>query len=196
MSDIIEGERPKRGRPSNAEIAAREEQRRPEVREESPRTLSAREEAERIVREYDEQFGGDGFDQGSDRYYIHPDLIPDYWDYNWKTLAVLNEPATDNIRRIHQARWRAVLTERHPELMPPGTPKETPIVIGGLGLYERPLEFSLRQRAREAKDARDAVLTKEIQAGNAPAGSLDRVKPVIKKGYTPSPLRTVAYPTK
>jgi hypothetical protein len=53
----------------------------------------------------------------------------------------------------------------------------------GMILMERPKEISDEIRRIELRRARDQVRTKEAQLSGTPDGTLDRVKPSIKKTF-------------
>lgn len=153
----------------------------------APRAIDPRAEADRYVAEYDIH-NADNY-EGPDKYHIDENIIPPGWDYNWKRFTIYNQQDPSYQVALARGGWRAVPTNRHPELMPQGSPGEAPIVHDGLMLMERPLELSNRARIKDRRDADAAVKAKEQQAGHAPAGQLDRVQPSIKKSYAPIPVQ-------
>jgi hypothetical protein len=83
----------------------------------------------------------------------------------------MNQDDIDRIRQNELNGWEPVPLSRHPELMPRGWKGDT-IEVGGLVLMERPLLFTQEARAEEARAAREAVLTKEMQMREGRGGDL------------------------
>lgn len=136
-------------------------------REEDPRARAARRALE--LREH---MGG-SMDDGVDKFYIDPRMIPDGWSYEWKTLAVLGkENPSYQVSLAHRG-WEAVPRTRHPEMMPENHRAET-IEREGMILMERPKEITDEVKALEHKKARDQVRSKEQQLSGAPPGQFER----------------------
>lgn len=151
----------------------------PYVREEDPRERAARRAAE--VRAH-----GGNTEEGVDKYFIDPSLIPPGWSYEWKRKLLLGkeDPAYDvNLTR---GGWEPVPARRHPEMMPKG--KYSTIERDGMILMERPYVLTENARSIEKKRARQQVKFKEDQLNNPPAGTFERTnkdQPLanIKKSY-------------
>lgn len=136
------------------------------LREEDPRTRAARRALE--LREQ-----GSSDDDGVDKFYIDPKIIPDGWSYEWKTFTVLGkENPSYQVAMAHKG-WEAVPRSRHPHLMPINHHGET-IEREGMVLMERPLEITQDAKARDLRTARAQVRGKEEQLGGAPNGTFDR----------------------
>lgn len=105
---------------------------------------------------------GNGSDMGEtrDRFYAPPP--PDGFDYQWKMRSVMGEEQNSYIVELSRQGWEAVPLSRHPELMPHGWSGNT-IEVDGLVLMERPKVLTDEARAIEARNAREAVMTKEAQ---------------------------------
>ncbi len=138
----------------------------PKPREEDPRARAARRALE--LREQ-----GSSDDDGVDKFYVDPKIIPDGWSYEWKTFTVLGkENPSYQVAMAHKG-WEAVPRARHPHLMPINHQGET-IERDGMILMERPLEITQEARARDLRVARAQVRGKEEQLGGAPAGTFER----------------------
>lgn len=138
----------------------------PKPREEDPRARAARRAME--LREQ-----ADSDDDGVDKFYFDPKIIPDGWSYEWKTFTVLGkENPSYQVSLAHRG-WEAVPRSRHPHMMPHNYQGET-IERDGMILMERPLEITQDARARDARVARAQVRGKEEQLGGAPAGTFER----------------------
>lgn len=138
----------------------------PKPREEDPRARAARR-----ALELREQATSD--DDGVDKFYIDPKLIPDGWSYEWKTYTVLGkENPSYQVAMAHKG-WEAVPRSRHPHLMPLNYQGET-IEREGMILMERPLEITQEAKARDLRLARAQVRGKEEQLGGAPTGTFER----------------------
>jgi hypothetical protein len=137
------------------------------VREEDSRTRAVRRAAE--LRDH----AGDGLEDGEDKYYIDPRIIPDGWSYEWKAFTVLGKENPSYQVSLARTGWEAVPRSRHPELMPSNYKGET-IERDGMILMERPQEITDQAKSRDLKRARLQVRGKEEQLGLAPAGQFDR----------------------
>ncbi len=157
----------------------------PKPREEDPRARAARR-----ALELREQTASD--DDGVDKFYIDPKLIPDGWSYEWKTYTVLGkENPSYQVAMAHKG-WEAVPRSRHPQLMPINYQGET-IEREGLILMERPLEITNEAKARDLRIARAQVRGKEEQLGASPAGTFDRANKdqslvKVKKSFEAMPI--------
>ena len=152
---------------------------RPAMREEDPRAAAARRAAE--IRGH---LGT--MDEGTDEFAAPP--APDGWTYEWKRKTVLGQE--DPAYQVHLARmgWEPVATARHPEMMP-GMGNHPNIERKGMTLMQRPAVISEEARSVELRKARNQVKAKEAQLNAAPDGQFERddprVRPSIKKGYSP-----------
>jgi hypothetical protein len=95
------------------------------------------------------------------------------WTYEWKVRTVMNEEMSSYIVELARNGWEAVPLIRHPEMMPQGWKGET-IEVEGLVLMERPSVLTEEDRAIEARNAREAVLTKENQLRSGRGDDLGR----------------------
>lgn len=133
--------------------------------------------------------GDDMLTTGEDRFHVDPDIIPIGWVYQWKRSTVYNKEDPVYRNKLEREGWQEVPTERHPELMPPGT-IDKHIHMEGLMLMERPKQVDDKFRERDLRAARNQVRAKEEQLASAPAGTFERGThpgaPVqVKKGYSP-----------
>jgi hypothetical protein len=158
---------------------------RPDPREEDPRARAARRAAE--IREH-----SGGIDEGTDKFYIPPHVIPDGWTYEWKTLTVLN--AENPAHQVELARrgWEPVPASRHPEMMPHDW-KAKIITRDGMMLMERPKEITDEALSARLRRARLQVRAKEEQLSAAPAGQFERANKdsslvKVKRNYEAMPI--------
>jgi len=136
---------------------------------ENPRDRAARRAAE--LREH----AGGSMEEGTDEFYIPPDIIPDGWDYEWKRKLLLG--SEDPAYQVQVARkgWEPVPANRHPEMMP-SIGNFAVIERKGMILMERPKEISDEVRAADLRRARLQVRQKEAQLNATPEGTLQRSK--------------------
>lgn len=134
--------------------------------EEDPRTRAARRALE--LRDH---LGG--MDQGTDKFYIDPRIIPDGWSYEYKTFEVLGKQNPAYQTSLAHRGWEPVPRSRHPQLMPENFPGDT-ILVEGMMLMERPKEITDEVIAADKKRARGQVRAKEEQLGAAPPGTFER----------------------
>lgn len=174
---------PTRGRLAEAMTEAPRPAMRAELREESS--------TERAARRAAELRGHGEMEEGTDKFYVPSDIIPDGWTYEWKRMTIYNQ--VDPAHQVQLARmgWEAVPTSRHPEMMPM-TGDHPYISRDGMILMERPTEIVNEARASALREARMQVRNKEEQLAGTPEGTLTRdharVKPKISKGYEPIPI--------
>ena len=155
---------------------------RPEMRQEDPRARAAARAAE--IRQH-----GGGLDEGTDEFYVPPNIVPDGWTYEWKRHKIWNQEDPSYNVQLRREGWDPVPLHRdadHEAMMPSGWEGQT-IERKGMILMERPKEISDEMRRIEQKRARDQVRTKEAQLAGAPDGTFTRddprVRPNIKKSF-------------
>ena len=124
---------------------------------------------------------------GTDEFYIDPSVIPDGWHYEWKRHTIYG--AEDPAYQVALARsgWTPVPTSRHPAMMPHAA-NSAIITRKGCILMECPKEIIDERKAAEQMRARQQVRHKEAQLAGTPDGTMDRVKPDIKKSYQAIPV--------
>lgn len=135
------------------------------TREEDPRVRAARRTQEL------EEHGS--LDQGSDKFYIDPKIIPDGWSYEYRRFTVLGHEDPSYQVELANAGWEPVPLSRHPELMPAGHQGNTILRLGQM-LMERPKVITDKKKAADYRAARDQVRAKETQLGAAPPGTFER----------------------
>lgn len=192
----------KRGRPAKSMEMAREyvqapseptglavprAEMRPTMREESPLERAKKRAAE--IRGHI----GD-LDEGTDEFYISPDMIPEGWTYEWKRKLILGQEDPTYTVGLARLGWEAVPLNRdhqHKAMMPTNWPHNT-IERKGLILMERPTEVVNEARRIEQKAARDQVRAKEAQLAGTPDGTLTRdhpqARPKINKAWESVPI--------
>lgn len=158
---------------------------RPPMREEDPRTRAARRAAE--IRNH-----VGTMDDGTDEFYIPPELIPEGWTYEWKRKTVLGQEDPAHQVALARKGWEPVPASRHPSFMPDDDQYST-IERKGMVLMERPAEVTEEARLIEQRRARLQVRQKEEQLNSAPQGQFERnnkenslVK--VKKSYESMPI--------
>lgn len=124
---------------------------------------------------------------GTDEFYIDPSVIPDGWHYEWKRNTIYG--AEDPAYQVALARsgWTAVPTSRHPSMMPHAA-NSAIITRKGCILMECPKEIVDERKAAELMKARQQVRHKEAQLAGTPDGTMERVRPDIKKSYQSIPV--------
>jgi hypothetical protein len=124
---------------------------------------------------------------GTDEFYIDPSVIPDGWHYEWKRHTIYG--AEDPAYQVALARsgWTPVPTSRHPAMMPHATDSAI-ISRKGQILMECPAEIIQERKAAEQLKARQQVRHKEAQLAGTPDGTMERVRPDIKKSYQSIPV--------
>lgn len=160
---------------------------RPPLRDESPRAAADRRTAEIL------QHLGGGVEEGTDKFYISPNMVPDGWTYEWKRRTILGQEDPAYQVALARTGWEAVPARRHPEMMPANWKGET-IEREGLMLMQRPKEITDRIEELDRRAARNQVRTKEQQLATAPPGTMEkefsdpRTRPQIKKSFEAMPV--------
>lgn len=142
---------------------------RPSMRE--PMHESSEERAARRAEEIRGHIGG--LDEGTDEFYLPPDMIPDGWTYEWKRKTVMGQEDPSYLVSLRRVGWEPVPASRHPEMMPLMSPEKT-IERKGMILMERPAEITAEVHRMELRKARAQVQQKQAQLGEAPAGQFER----------------------
>jgi len=174
-----------RAKETETKNAARDEMRSP-MREESPADRARQRAAE--IRGH----LGD-LDEGTDEFYISPDIIPDGWTYEWKRYSTYNQIDSSHIREQERKGWSFVPSNRpkHGALMAIGDTGNI-ILRKGLVLMERPTEIVDEARMIERRRAAEQVRSKESQLSGTPEGTMTRdhakARPQIKKSFEAIPI--------
>ena len=145
------------------------------IREAAIRT----EELRRRMENRTEFEAGDMYDE----FYINPAIIPEGWDYNWKTKSIYGQESKEHLLEMAASGWEAVPAERHPDMMPAGY--KGAIEKKGMILMERPSEISEMAKQRELAIAREVVEEKERAIGLARGSAYEQGRKVVKKSYSP-----------
>lgn len=158
----------------------------PSGRRAAARELTPRERAKLRATAIRDNNGGD-MDDGTDEFYIDRDIVPDGWDYEWKSHSIMGAVDPSHEVALRKRGWEPVPASRHPELMPTGYAGET-ILRKGMILMERPMELTEETRSLELRRARLQVRTKEEQLSAAPPGQFERSNKDnslvrVKRGY-------------
>ena len=178
--EALETNAPRRGRPP---LAHREEMRsdgdmRPEIERPAIRADDPLERARQRASEL--RAHADMDEEGTDKYYIPLDMIPEGWTYEWKTKTVYGAENVSYQITLRRSGWEPVPASRHPELMPDKGHYEV-IEREGMILMERPTEINQDRRAREMRNARNQVKQKEEQLNATPHGQLDRTPAKVNR---------------
>lgn len=171
--------------PESSETASRETSASAQQAEADPRARAAARAAQ--LREH---LGG--MEEGVDKFYIDPRIIPDGWSYEWKRQEVLGKPDPSYQVSLARRGWEPVPRSRHPELMPDNFQGDC-ILREGMILMERPKEITDEVKAADYRRAREQVRAKETQLGAAPPGTFERDNKgnpmaTVKKSYGSIPV--------
>jgi len=157
------------------------------MREESPK--------ERAARRAQEIRGHRGpMDEGTDEFWVDPEMIPEGWTYEWKRRFLLGQEDSTHMVALARDGWEPVPVKRCPKhraYMPSDWQGMT-IERKGMILMERPMELTEEIRQMNNFRARKQVRDKEAQLAGTPEGTMtrdhERVRPNIKKGWEAMPV--------
>ena len=151
-----------RGRPRKVQLTPRvHEDIRPAVRDEVTKR------SVQVGREHREEWDHYEDDDGTvDRFHIPKHMFPDGLDLRWVRTATAGKSDPSNVSEAHRKGWSVVNGQDFQGafdgmFMPKG--HKGPIEIDGLTLHCRPLEFSLKAKARERRNAVEQVQRKEAE---------------------------------
>ena len=106
-----------------------------------------------------------------DRFAFDRAIIPQGWDYQWKTKTIKNWEWVDHQVELANNGWTAVPAERHDGVfMPRGFTGN--VERGGLILMERDMRLTIRARAMDKREA-DTL----VQESRQMAGMMGRMVP-------------------
>ncbi len=111
-----------------------------------------------------------------DRFHIPPQDIPLGISYQWNNHTVFGQEDRAYSSFMEMQGWQPVPASRHPHLVPKDAPPNSPIIIAGQILMERPQELTDEALAEELAKARGEVRMKEEQLFGTPAGTLPRAR--------------------
>lgn len=110
-------------------------------------------------------------DDGTDPFFIPPDLIPPGWSYQWVAQSVKGsqDEVADHNLMLYENGWRAVPADRHPgRFMPVG--HKGNIIRGAQMLMERPKALTDEANAEMVEKARQQMMDRdEALMGNKAA---------------------------
>jgi hypothetical protein len=155
------------------------------IEREPVRTPVREDPRERAARRAAELRAHGGLDrENRDKFEAPP--APDGWEYEWRRIDVLGKPDPSYQVDLAQKGFELVDASRHPEMMPKGY--TGPIVVDGLGLFERPKEISDEARTRAYRKATGQVRSMEMKNAGQRDDGFDntyRGKPIaeVKRSY-------------
>jgi hypothetical protein len=119
----------------------------------------------------------------SDEYDVsHLEARKPGWKFQWAAWSVAEMRQTTKMMETQARGWTFVAREEFPEMMPADMDGDV-IMRKGMVLMEIPKEIWDDYQNAEIKAARDQVRWKEQAIAGTPDGTLDRVRPDIKKSF-------------
>lgn len=161
-------------------------------RQEAGPALPAREETgaidtgDRRTRRYR------GNDVGSDPFFLPAHRKRPGWDYEWKVVRVLNEPADSwSLSYAQEQGWRPEKASNWPELtqFDGGTDPNRPVDRGGQRLFGRPIGLTMDARQEDYDRANEQHRDKLRAAANGRMGGPDGPGLSDVRGVRPVPIQ-------
>lgn len=109
-------------------------------------------------------------------FHIADSDIPPGMSYQWNNYTVLGQDNPSYNSFMAMQGWTAVPASRHPHLVPAGTKDGDPIIVKGQILMERPAELTREALQEEYNRAIGEVRLKEEQLYGTPQGQLPRAR--------------------
>ena len=121
------------------------------------------------------------------------DLPPQYkkpgWDYEYKTISVLNQPVDQaDFLEIRNAGWRPETARNWPTLVEPGTSPDAPIERRGQRLYGRPMSLTMEARQEDVQAARQQMYDKTMAASTGQSANRNEAGIPNQRGVRPVPI--------
>lgn len=129
----------------------------------------------------------------TDQFAFDRTMIPDGWDYEWKSYTVEGQEQVAHQTNLMQDGWTPVPADRHAGLfMAPGA--KGAIIRGGLMLMERPIELTKEAREEDRYRANRQLNDQKNQFGmGVPDGFTGRPA-TVNTTYQPSDVARPALP--
>lgn len=112
----------------------------------------------------------------------------------WKAHTVVGEVQIAAEADYRQQGWIPVTTDQIPQLMPPGTPDDTPIERDGMWLWQRRAELTEQSRAEETHRAMMQKQMKTQQLSQTPDGHAARKVLAASRSIEPVAVPTADNP--
>lgn len=113
-----------------------------------------------------------------DKFFIAASDVPDGMSYQWIAVTVDGAEQRNSMQGFEMNGWRPVKMHRYPGRYGPallnGRKNESPIILDGLMLVERPIELTIEAREEELKAAHQLIRTRNEQFAPKLPGALDR----------------------
>lgn len=104
------------------------------------------------------------FTGAEDKFSFDRSIIPEGWDYQWKTKTIKNWEWIDHQVELAQNGWEPVPAERHPGVFMPKDYRG-PIERGGMILMERDMRLTAQARRVERREANEQLAISRSMAG-------------------------------
>lgn len=98
-----------------------------------------------------------------DKFAIDDNIVPEGWQYGWKTQSLVGQEQRENITELVNAGWEFVPASRHPGMMPAGYTGN--IVRGGMVLMEIPKSVYNRFVEHREGAAKKLMVDQDEQLG-------------------------------
>lgn len=109
------------------------------------------------------------------------------WDYEWKTIRVLNEPVDSaDFLEIRNAGWRAEKAANWPTLVEPDAQPDAPIERRGTRLYGRPMSLTHEARQEDLAAAYQQQKDKTLSAASGRPSGQEGIP--SQRGVRPVPI--------
>lgn len=123
--------------------------------------------------------------QSVDQFAVPPEIIPKGQSWEWKRETAAGQGSVQYDVMLREQGWLPVDGAHYPQLV--GEGHIGPIRRDGLILMERPIELTREAMEEDYRNAKQVVMDKEAQIGNAPNGQLPRQR---ADGTPTSTIRT------
>lgn len=116
--------------------------------------------------------------------------IPDGQTWEWKRYSVLGQVDYENQQICQEAGWLPVTWGMRNAIKRPPNMTELglrePVIKKGMILMERPIELTLEARIEDQDRANQQVVDKFRELGQAPADTLPRQRPQLRREFAPA----------
>lgn len=122
---------------------------------------------------------------GTSKYDIPAHVVPDGMDWQWKRLSYAGKEDTDHqVSLQRDGAWDPVPHSAWPERLGVFGEKDQAIVVEGLVLMQRPLEYTEQVREEEKMRATSSVSDHFKSLGLNDSGAVPKMKAKVKMDYS------------
>lgn len=148
----------------------------------NPRTSTARPKASERIKNWRPRRSALGDEENP--FFIPSEVIPYGMSWEFKRYSCLGMDDRDHMLKLaRDGAWESVMHEEWPDRLGEFGRDGQPIIIGGMILMQRPLEYTAQSQEEELAKATGSVQN-HLQSLQIADGPVPKAKPILKRGYS------------